>query len=128
MDIKIFSFIVLWSFVGLYSSTVSGSIFNVQESLVRTEQQSPALYYNLDLRQTSDTKDYVTRWKSNRQRLRSLLAVEVNESFQIGLQRLKVGPLKSQTSQIVEICPQLQPVLQANSARGLGLEMRLKLD
>ena len=73
------------------------------------------------------TRDY-DQWKHTKEKLRSLASVHFNDSIQIGLDRVKTGPSKYMKSEIVEVNPHLAPKSTGTSSRGIGLQMRVKLD
>lgn len=75
-------------------------------------------------------KDHINLWNEYKGKLKSLLAVQVTDSFQIGLDQVKSGPLNIEESEIVDVNLHLSPKMgnEDLKAKGYGLEVRLKLD
>ncbi len=69
-------------------------------------------------------------WKYYKDKLRSLAAVHFTDSVQIGLDRIKSGPSKLAKGDIVDINSHLsaKPNSGTSTARGYGLQLRVKLD
>jgi hypothetical protein len=59
-----------------------------------------------------------------------MLAYQINDNVQIGIDRFKSGPLKPEVFDIIDINTELTShTLEDDlSSRGIGLELRVKLD
>ncbi len=85
------------------------------------------LYHNP---QQSLEDDQVHAWKHYKEKIRSLAAVHLTDSIQLGLDRIKSGPSKAIKGDIVDINTHLsaKPNSGTSTARGYGLQLRVKLD
>ncbi len=68
------------------------------------------------------------QWRHTKDKLRSLASVHFTDSVQIGLDRVKTGPTKAMKSEIVDVNSHLAPRSNGTTSRGIGLQMRVKLD
>lgn len=64
-----------------------------------------------------------------KEKLRRMLSVDLSPHLQMGLERIKAGPISQQKKDIIALSPQLQPVASPDKgARGYGIEVRIKFD
>ncbi|MBN9288473.1 MAG: hypothetical protein BGO43_05760 [Gammaproteobacteria bacterium 39-13] len=89
------------------------------------------VFENLDKVAKHDIeRDHVGLWNEYKGKLKALLAVQFTDSFQIGIDQVKSGPLNVEESEIVDVNLHLSPKSGSDDfkAKGYGLEVRLKLD
>ena len=102
-------------------------------SLLAMQEQPPIhpIFDNLYLEQDVNTSAVksVGTMKEYKEKIKNQLSVKFNDNLQLGIDKFKVGPNSIQRSQIVQIEPHLQPKgSNVGSAKGYGLELRVKLD
>lgn len=78
--------------------------------------------------ETKVAKKEFKEWKEYKEKLRSLAAVNFTDTIQVGVDRVKTGPSKMSKGEIVDVNPHLAPKSSGATSRGIGLQMRVKLD
>lgn len=89
------------------------------------------VFENLDkVSRVEPLREQPVLWDEYKEKLKSLLAVQFSDSFQIGFDRVKAGPLKLEDSEIVDVNLHLSPKASSDDlkSKGYGLELRVKLD
>lgn len=67
--------------------------------------------------------------KQFKQRLKEMFAYDFNPSVQVGIDRIRSGPLKAEVYDIIDINTHLsENHTQDLTSRGFGIELRIKLD
>jgi hypothetical protein len=109
--------------------TMSKGIFTVPT--MHASHKLQRMFSNIQQAQPKITPEqYTASWKSYKALLKGLVAVDFSDSVQLGLDSIKVQQLDPKDCDILDINLHMQgrPSTDSITARGYGVELRIKLD
>ncbi|MBS0290548.1 MAG: hypothetical protein JSS07_11015 [Proteobacteria bacterium] len=109
----------------------SGLVHSITGNLSQERMQVPTqtlshIFENMEeVRQ--DTQQVMPSWGLYKEKLRDYGSIHFSDSVQIGVDRIKTNPTKLIKGEIVDVNDHMAPKTAKSSARGFGIQMKVKL-